>query len=563
MNKPNGLGETLVAKGYIYEDQLAEATRLSVSKNIKLVDALLELKLVKEEVILKVLSKHLRLPIKSKNDIKVDINVPDIISEKLVKTHICFPFEITEDAVKVLVWDPLNLKLEDDIFQETNLRSEFYLGYRGEIMQLINEHYGTNIVIIEVDETEDEDDDLEDLSTAFDIGGQDNMSPIIKVTNSIFKNAVNEGASDIHIGATERKIEVRYRIDGILHKVRELPKRLQPALVSRIKTMADMDITERRVPQDGRIQINLNGKSIDMRVSSLPSVNGEKITIRLLDKGNLLMDIKELGFQPKIEEEFEGLINSPVGIILITGPTGSGKSSTLYTVINELNDESKNIITIEDPVEYKLDGIVQVNVNTKSGMTFAEGLKAILRQDPDIILIGEIRDKETAGIAVKASNTGHLVFATLHTNDAVSTIVRLMDMEVEPYLVAGTVKGVINQRLVRRICPHCKVSYKSADYSEEKAFFGIPDFLELKLYKGTGCEKCKNTGYKGRVAVHELFLMNNELRKMIASGASESEIRTKAVEMGMTTMKQDGFDKALEGLTTLEEVRRFVTMTED
>jgi len=561
MKKPYGLGEILVTNRYISREQLSEATQLRITKNIPLVDALLELGYVQEEVILQVLSKQLRLPIRSKNDIKVDLNVVDIISERIVKTHTCFPFEMNSSFVKVLVSDPLNLKLEDDIFTDTNLRCEFYLGYKVEINQLISDYYGTSLVIQDMDETESED-DMEDVASAFDIGSQDDMSPIIKVTNSIFKNAVTEGASDIHIGATEKKVEVRYRIDGILHKVRELPRRVQAALISRIKTMADMDITERRVPQDGRIQINLNGKAIDMRVSTLPNVNGEKVTIRLLDKGNLLMDIKDLGFQPKIEEEFARLINSPVGIILITGPTGSGKSSTLYTVINELNDESKNIITIEDPVEYMLDGIVQVNVNAKAGMTFAEGLKAILRQDPDIILIGEIRDKETAGIAVKASNTGHLVFATLHTNDAVSTIVRLMDMEVEPYLVAGTVKGVINQRLVRRVCPHCKVAYKSKEYSEEKAFFGIPDFLELKLYKGTGCDRCKNTGYKGRVAIHELFLMNDELRKMIVDGASESEIRSKAVEMGMTTMKQDGFDKALEGLTTLEEVRRFVLVTE-
>lgn len=559
MSKQYGLGEVLIAEGHITAQQLQEAKDYRLEKKLRLSESLMELGYVEEKLILSVLSKQLRVPIKRKEQIKVDSNAVDLVSDKLVRKHACFPFEIKGTVIKILVTDPLNLILEDDIYYETNLRCEFYLGYREEINELLNHYYGTNIVVQELDESESEEDEEE---TAFDVGSDDDISPIIKITNAIFKNAVTEGASDIHIGATEKKIEVRYRIDGILHKVRELPKRVQPALVSRIKTMADMDITERRIPQDGRIQINLDGKAIDMRVSTLPNVHGEKVTIRLLDKGNLLMDIKQLGFQPKIEFEFDKLIKNPVGIILITGPTGSGKSSTLYTVINELNDESKNIITIEDPVEYILDGIVQVSVNPKAGMTFAEGLKAILRQDPDIILIGEIRDKETAGIAVKASNTGHLVFATLHTNDAVSTIVRLMDMEVEPYLVAGTVKGVVNQRLVRRICPNCKVSYKSSDYSEEKAFFGIPDFLELKLYKGTGCEKCKHTGYKGRVAIHELFIMNDELRKMIVAGASEAEIRTRAVELGMTTMKQDGFDKALEGLTTLEEVRRFVLVGE-
>lgn len=559
MRKQYGFGDILVEEGHITAEQLKEATEFRIQKNLRLEEALIELGYVEESLILATLSRQLRIPVKQKSAIKVDANAVDLISERLVRKHTCFPFEIKGNTVKVLVIDPLNLILEDEIFQEANLRCQFYLGYKEEINQLLNEFYGTITVVQELDEDESE---FEEDDTGFDIGSQSDNSPIIKITNSLFKNAVTEGASDIHIGVTEKKIEVRYRIDGILHKSRELPKKVHPALVSRIKTMADMNITEKRLPQDGRIQINLDGKAIDMRVSTLPSVHGEKVTIRLLDKGKLLMDIKQLGFQEKIEVEFDKLIKSPVGIILITGPTGSGKSSTLYTVINELNDVSKNIITIEDPVEYSLDGIVQVQVNPKAGMTFAEGLKAILRQDPDIILIGEIRDKETAGIAVKASNTGHLVFATLHTNDSVSTVVRLMDMGVEPYLVAGTVKGIVNQRLVRRICPHCKIAYKSSEYSEEKAFFGIPSFLELKLYKGEGCEQCKFTGYKGRVAIHELFLMNDELRKMIVEGASQAEIKNRAIDLGMTTMKQDGFDKALEGLTTLEEVRRFVLVSD-
>lgn len=559
MRKQYGFSDILVKEGHITAEQLKEATEFRLQKNLRLEEALIELGYAEESLILATLSRQLRIPVKHRNAIKVDPNAVDLISEKLVRKHTCFPFEIKGNTIKVLVMDPLNLILEDEIFQETNLRCQFYLGFKEEINQLLNEFYGTITVVQEIDE---EDSEFEEDDTAFDISSQSNNSPIIKITNSLFKNAVTEGASDIHIGVTEKKIEVRYRIDGILHRVRELPKKFHAALVSRIKTMADMNITEKRLPQDGRIQINLEGKAVDMRVSTLPSVHGEKVTIRLLDKGKLLMDIKQLGFQEKIEVEFDKLIKSPVGIILITGPTGSGKSSTLYTVINELNDVSKNIITIEDPVEYSLDGIVQVQVNPKAGMTFAEGLKAILRQDPDIILIGEIRDKETAGIAVKASNTGHLVFATLHTNDSVSTVVRLMDMGVEPYLVAGTVKGIVNQRLVRRICPHCKVSYKSSEYSEEKAFFGFPSFLELKLYKGEGCEHCKFTGYKGRVAIHELFLMNDELRKMIVDGASQAELKNRAIDLGMTTMKQDGFDKALEGLTTLEEVRRFVLVSD-
>lgn len=554
MRKQFGFGEMLVNEGYITHEQLNEAIELKDANHIKLGKALLELKYVSEDVLVKVLSKQLRVPIIRAQDVEVDLNAVDIIPEKIVRHHQCFPYKLDNNVVKLIVTDPLNLVLEDEIYHDTNLRSELFLGYESEIQSLINHYYGSHAAVEDIDGIEQV-----DIEDAFDVSSAEDNSPIIRITNSIFKGAVTEGASDIHIGVTEKLIEVRYRIDGILHLNRELPKKAHPALVSRIKTMADMDITEKRIPQDGRIQINLEGNSIDMRVSTLPSVHGEKVTIRLLDKGNLIMDIKQLGFQDKIQKNFENIISSPVGIILITGPTGSGKSSTLYTVINELNDVTKNIITIEDPVEYRLDGIVQVQVNPKAGMTFASGLKAILRQDPDIILIGEIRDKETASIAVKASSTGHLVFATLHTNDAISTIVRLLDMGVEPYLVASTVKGVVNQRLVRRICKDCRVEYKSTSFTEERAFFDIPDGEELTLYKGAGCEKCKHTGYKGRVAIHEMFVMTDETRRMISEGINEATIRDKAIELGMVTLKKDGFEKALKGLTTLEEVKRFVS----
>lgn len=320
-----------------------------------------------------------------------------------------------------------------------------------------------------------------------------------------------------------------------------------------------MDITEKRIPQDGRIQINIGNKFIDMRVNTIPTVYGEKTTLRLLDKQKMILNMDQLGFQDVNDVAFNKLIQNPVGIILITGPTGSGKSTTLYTVINELNDSTKNIMTVEDPVEYKLDGISQTQVNEKAGMTFASGLRALLRSDPDIILIGEIRDNETAKIAVKASNTGHLVFATLHTNDTVSSIMRLVDMDVERYLVASTVNGIANQRLVRRICSSCIEEYTSVDDTPDRLFFDVPEGEILRLYRGKGCEKCKGTGYKGRVAIHELLVMNDNLRRMIVNGAEQVDVKEEAVKSGLITLKQDGYQKAVEGLTTLEEVRKFVT----
>lgn len=554
MKKKYGFGELLVKENIITQEQLEEALEYKKERRLRLGQALLEMNLANEETLVKILSKQLRIEIKHPHEIEVDVLAVDMVPERIVREHECFPFGLGEGTLKMLVNDPLNLILEDEIYHETGLRCEFFLTYERELEEMIDKYYEQEKVIKEIEALDQ--DDMDDDS--FDVSIKDENSPIIKIVNSIFKGAVQEEASDIHIGATEKKVEVRYRIDGILHRVRELPKKAHPALVSRIKTMADMDITDRRQAQDGRIQINLDGHPIDMRVSTLPSVHGEKVTIRLLDKGNLLMSMNDLGFTPENQEKFEKTIQKPVGIVLITGPTGSGKSSTLYTVINELNDVSKNIVTIEDPVEYRLDGIVQVQVNPKAGMTFASGLRAILRQDPDIILIGEIRDVETAKIAVKASNTGHLVFATLHTNDAVSSILRLVDMEVERYLVASTIQGVSNQRLVRKICTSCKVSYKSNTVTPDRAFFGIHDDRELTLFKGEGCDACKKTGFKGRVPIQELLILDDEVRRLITEGASTQEIESAAVKAGMKTLKMDGLEKSLQGLTTLEEVKRFV-----
>lgn len=555
--KKYSLGELLVKEGEITEQQLEEALMFKEENKLKLGQALLELGFVNEELLLTMLSKQLRIPIKRKNDIQVNPVAIEMFPVDLVKEHFAFPFDKNEEegTVSFLVKDPLNLLLEDQVYHKTNMRVEFFLGLEKDIDSLIYEQYENKKVMEDLEGLEhgDKDDEL------FDMNVNDENSPIVKMVNNIFKKASIEGASDIHIAPTEKNIEVRYRIDGILHMAHELPKKAHSALTSRIKTMSDMDITEKRKPQDGRIQITLDGHSIDMRVNTLPTVYGEKVTIRLLDKGSLLLDIKELGFLDSVQQSFESLIRFPVGVILITGPTGSGKTSTLYTAINELNDVSRNVITIEDPVEYKIHGIVQVQTNEKAGLTFASGLRSILRQDPDIVLVGEIRDQETASIAVKAANTGHLVLSTLHTNDAVSTITRLIDMGVAPYLVASTVVGIVNQRLVRKICDNCKVKYKSENDASDRAYFQISPHQDLYLYEGQGCEKCKGTGFKGRVPIQELLVMDNDIKKMISHQASEREIYEMAIDKGMIPMIQDGLEKAMLGLTTLDEVKRFVS----
>lgn len=557
--KKRGLGQLLIEERIVEPHELTLAMDYKKEHGVKLGQALIELKLLDELKLAKILSMQLNIPFKRKDEIIVDKVVLGKIPIDMVKAHHSFPFDINDEekTISFLTIDPLNLVLEDTVFHETEYRVKFYLGLSKDIDSLIYEHYENEKVMQDLEGMgiSDKDDDF------FDVDIKDNNSPIVKIVNNIFKIATQEKASDIHIAPTESKVEIRYRIDGILHKSQELTKKAHAPLVSRIKMMADMDITEKRKPQDGRIQISLGGRNIDMRLNTLPTIYGEKITARLLDKESVLLNLEDLGFQPRILEEFKQIIHQPVGIVLLTGPTGSGKTSTLYTAINALNDVSRNIVTIEDPVEYKLQGIVQSQVNEKAGYNFANGLRAILRQDPDIVLIGEIRDLETAKIAVNAANTGHLVLATLHTNDSISTVSRLVDMGIEPYMIASTLTGVVNQRLVRAICEECKVSYESTEDSPERAFFEIDPDKPLTLYKGEGCDVCKQTGYKGRLAIQELLTMKNTLRRMIAKEEDEGELLAEAIKNGLVPMKQDGLEKALLGKTTLEEVKRFIIAT--
>lgn len=383
----------------------------------------------------------------------------------------------------------------------------------------------------------------------------DSDAPIVRTVNSIIQQAVLMKASDIHLEPMEDVMRVRFRVDGMLKQIMGLPKASSQAIVSRIKIMADMDIAEKRLPQDGRIQLKINKTVIDLRCSSIPTVFGEKIVLRILDRNNMLISLEKLGFTSELLTEYKKLISISYGMILVTGPTGSGKTTTLYATLNEINAVEKNIVTIEDPVEYILGGISQIGVNTKAGLSFASGLRSVLRQDPDIIMIGEIRDRETADIAVRAATTGHLVFSTLHTNDAAGALLRLIDMGAENYLVASALVGVIAQRLVRRICRYCKEEYIVNAGSPQALFMGLKE-RDMVLYRGKGCYKCGYTGYQGRMAIHEALHVTDRIRELIMEKASAKKIKQAALADGMIPLKEDGILKAIKGLTTIDEVMR-------
>jgi type IV pilus assembly protein PilB len=394
-----------------------------------------------------------------------------------------------------------------------------------------------------------------------DDGGEvpDDAAPIIRMANAILSQAIESGASDIHIEPDRRNVRVRFRVDGVLHEVMPIPKHIQAPLISRYKIMSDMNIAERRVPQDGRIPIKHNNKDYDMRVSCLPSLYGEKIVMRILDKSSVLLGLNKLGLAPQIQADLEELVAQPNGMFLVTGPTGSGKTTTLYSVLHKLNSIEKNIITVEDPIEYQLSGVTQVGINKKAGLNFSNALRSFLRQDPDIIMVGEMRDLETAEIAIEAALTGHLVLSTLHTNDAPSATMRLADMGVEPFLIAATVIGVLAQRLGRRICSACKEPYTVK--ASELARFGFPQDdpnQELTLFRGRGCDNCRGGGYKGRIGIHEMMKMNAEVAELVVRRAPLQDIKDAGRANGYREMKEDGLQKVLQGITTPEEVMRVV-----
>ena len=487
----------------------------------------------------------------------IDTVAASLVPDALARRHAILPIGFDEHRrLRLAMADPANVLAIDDVRTLTGLQVQPVAATRDDVLEAIAKHAGLSDAVERVVDDADIGDDAASLTQ---LGADAQHAPIVKFVNAIIQQAVASRASDIHIEPGERALRVRFRVDGVLHEISSQHRSIQAGVVSRLKIMADMDIAERRVPQDGRISVRTEDKTIDLRVSSLPTVHGEKVVMRILDRTSILLTLEDLGFLPHNYERYERNFRRPYGMILVTGPTGSGKSTTLYATLNVLSSPDVNVVTTEDPVEYRLAGINQVQINPKAGLTFPKALRSILRQDPDIVLVGEMRDHETAQIGMEAALTGHLVLSTLHTNDAPSAVTRLTEMSIDAFLVASAVDCVLAQRLARRLCHHCKEPY--TPIGPELQLAGMPwrSGAPLpRLYRASGCRRCGDTGYRGRLAVHEVMEVDETIERLIAAGASTDDIATAARNAGMTTLREDGLAKVLLGHTTLEEIARVV-----
>ncbi len=554
LRKKKRIGDMLIEEGIITQEQLEDALEKNKTARKKIGEMLVDLGYATEEAIATGLSKQLNIPTISLQGMTIEEDILKLADGNLLRKHVMIPFEYSEynmNIIRVAMADPMDMRGVDDFSIVTNLQVEPVIATPHEILLALDKYYGDSEAkraaeqyakergILNSQRQQDEDEDVAN-------------SPIVQLVKSIIEQAARQDASDIHIEPLEEKIRIRYRIDGTLYEKSNYDKNLLNAIVARVKIIGGMDISEKRKPQDGRITMMINRKEYDIRVSILPTVFGEKCVMRLAQKKALMLDKRKLGFSEENLELFDNILNHPNGIILVTGPTGSGKSTTLYTAVNELNHENVNVITVEDPVEANMDGVNQVQVNSKAELTFASALRAILRQDPDVIMIGEIRDEETARIAVQASITGHLVLSTLHTNDAPGTMTRLMDMGVESYLLADAMRGVMAQRLVRTLCPHCKE--KRSASIEEKKIMGLDWREEVEVYDPKGCPLCNDTGYHGRTGVYEIMPITPALRTEIAKRASTDEIRKTALREGMHTLRDEAVRLVLEGITSYSEM---------
>ncbi|WP_339301236.1 ATPase, T2SS/T4P/T4SS family [Paenibacillus sp. FSL K6-2441] len=547
------LGELLLESGIITEQQLQAALEEQQRARKKLGDVLLAQGVLTEHQLIEVLEFQLGIPHVTLSRFQIDAKLSQVIPEQMARRYQVLPIRVDGRKLMVAMADPLDLFIIDDLRMSTGFTIEPAIISRGELQRGIARLYGLQDSMNEM---------FKDLGAGTAqievedavIQGED--SPVVRLVQQMIEQAVRLGASDIHVDPMETQLAIRYRIDGQLRNERTIPKSMQGVIIARLKILGNLNIAERRLPQDGRIKMLVDGQTIDIRLSSLPTVHGEKIVMRLLDLAEGVKGLDKLGMTEQTLSLFRRMIEKQHGMVLLTGPTGSGKTTTLYSALQHLNREETNIITVEDPVEYTLDGVNQMQVHPAAGLTFARGLRSILRQDPNIIMVGEIRDLETAEIAIRASLTGHLVFSTLHTNDAVSTVVRLRDMGIEPYLIASSLIGIVAQRLVRCICPDCKTAYTPD--RQEMIYLERLGIQTDKLYRGNGCGTCGKTGYRGRMAVHEALLISDDLRTAIVEGRSIHELRRMAKEQGMTPLFADGIQKALEGQTTLQEIIREV-----
>ena len=527
-DSPRRLGEILVELGFLSEHDLLEA--LSSQFGLKYL-------------------RFSEFPKSIPND-----NYPSV---KFMKQYKFVPIGVEEGVLQIALADPLNEYVFEalEVFSDTPM--EIYLSSEKDITEAIEQYFGSNIQMTSIMEgMREEEEETVGIELQEDVHHLRDMAfeaPIVKLVNMLITRAVESRASDIHIEPFENNVKVRYRIDGALTEVEAFPKRIQPAVISRIKIMSRLNIAERRLPQDGRIKLRVSGREIDLRVSSIPTIYGESMVMRILDRGSVLVGLEYLGFPEETLDEYKKLIVSPYGMLLVTGPTGSGKTTTLYASLSEINSEDKKIITIEDPIEYQIQGINQIQIKPQIGLTFANGLRHIVRQDPDIVMVGEIRDVETSEISIHSALTGHLVFSTLHTNDAAGAVTRLLDMGIEAFLVSSSLIGVLAQRLVRVICPKCKEPYKPQQEMIDKIEL-LSD--NVTTYHGKGCEECRHTGYQGRTGIFELMVVNEEIRRLIMERASSEVIRKKAVAGGMQILRDSGWQKVQEGITTIEEVLR-------
>ena len=551
------LGELLMEAGKITEEQLEKALAETKNSRNRLGRFLVAQGAITEAELLEVLVQNLGIP-----QIDLSITSPDrdaaqLIPMSLAERYGVLPIRKKKRRLMVAMLDPTNFFAIDDLQMVTQCEIVPFIATESDLRKAIQRAYSVaDIVEKSVNRLQKEED-----SSPSEIETSDD-APVINIVNSLISQSIKNGASDIHLEPQENGLRVRFRIDGVLREIASFPKHTQGAILSRVKIISNMDIAEKRMPQDGRIQVQEAARSVDIRVSSLPTIYGEKIVMRILDQKGIILDAKSLGFSPDNLQKYQSMYRHSYGIILITGPTGSGKTTTLYSTLTELNAPAKNIITIEDPVEYRLNGINQVQVNNKAGMTFANGLRSILRQDPNIIMVGEIRDRETAEIAIRAAMTGHLVLSTLHTNDAAGAVTRLIDMGIESFLVASSVLGSIAQRLVRTICSECRQPYVPEAGSPEGLALAGSGRADALVYQGKGCVHCNQTGYRGRMAVHEVMPMTSRLRALVVRRAAASVLAQAAREKGMKTMQQDAMQKVLAGSTTLEEMIR-VTYSED
>lgn len=555
------IGEILIREGSITRDQLQRGLSHQGEIGKRLGDTLIEIGYTSEEDVGKALARQYSLPYLSLAAISITpVPIRDRLSPKYLREHKVFPIDVKDGVLTVAMADLTDPYTVDDLQLSTGLAVSVCIANEREILEAIDQLYGDGQTTIEKivkgyneEEGGGAGDDREDVDHLRDLASE---APVIQLVNLIIARAVEARASDIHIEPFEDTLRIRYRVDGVLLDQESPPKRLQRAVISRVKIMAKMNIAERRLPQDGRIRLQLQGKDLDLRVSTVPTLHGESVVMRILDRSSLLLSLGDMGMPDDVRIQFQRLIRKPHGMILVTGPTGSGKTTTLYTALSEINSADKKIITIEDPVEYQLQGVNQIHVKSKIGLTFASGLRSIVRQDPDVIMVGEIRDAETADIAIHSALTGHLVFSTLHTNDAPGAITRLLDMGIENYLVSSVLVAVLAQRLVRVICPECREPYSLDAAAVRKMGIKTEVNGALQVFRGKGCAACNFTGYRGRSGIYEFLVINEEIQRLILTKADSNAIRQQAIAFGMTTLWEDGWLKVQQGITTVEDLLR-------